>query len=178
MESSYDDDDGFLLDEHETWLKGGRLDDEWIARFEEDRAKAETEDEMGNRSLLVLLMWASMVITTVGNVLVLISILTQPKLRNCRSNRFLINLAIADFNVGLFVMVPSILKYDSHRWNYGADICMLWVTMDVGFCSASIYSLLGISVDRLYAVYLPHRYVSHRKNILTTNLLLLLAWTM
>jgi len=31
----------------------------------------------------------------------------------------------------------------------------VWVTLDIAFCSASIYSLVGISVDRFYAIYRP-----------------------
>ncbi|XP_023345574.1 tyramine/octopamine receptor [Eurytemora carolleeae] len=55
---------------------------------------------------------------------------------------------------------------------------MFWVTLDVGFCSASIYSLIGISIDRFYAVYRPVSYVTRKRNTLTTNLLLIFSWLM
>ena len=73
------------------------------------------------------------------------------------------SLAAADFSVALFVLLPSMAKMSSHltwssgvpTWPYGVTACKIWVTMDVAFCTISIYNLIGISVDRFYAVYYP-----------------------
>ena len=34
-------------------------------------------------------------------------------------------------------------------------LCRMFISADVTFCSASIYSLIGITLDRFYAVYYP-----------------------
>ena len=72
--------------------------------------------------------------------------------------RFLLSLAAADFGVGLFVMLPSVLQVLNDGWMFGMTSCMMFITTDITFCSASIYSLIGISIDRHYAVFHPFEY--------------------
>ena len=43
--------------------------------------------------------------------------------------------------------------------------CKLWITADVTFCSASIYNLIGISLDRFQAVTNPLGYENALINI-------------
>ena len=44
--------------------------------------------------------------------------------------------------------------------------CKLWVTADVAFCSASIYSLIGVCIDRFQAVTDPFGWVLGGLNVL------------
>ena len=108
--------------------------------------------------LIIMVMYMLVLVTVLGNILVLVSILTQDKTRAVRSNKFLVSLACADLCVGIFVMLPSILKIQAGSWSWGPTPCKIWVTLDVFFCSASIYSLIGISLDRFYAIYKPLNY--------------------
>jgi len=114
-------------------------------------------------------------LTVVGNAITIIVILTRKKLRNNHGNRFLLSLAAADFGVGLFVMLPSVLQVLNDGWLYGLTSCKMFITTDITFCSASIYSLIGISIDRHYAVFHPFEYATKRK-IRTVTILVVSAW--
>ena len=50
------------------------------------------------------------IITVVGNLATIIIILAKRKLRKELGNRFILSLSVADFCVGLFVMLPYIFK--------------------------------------------------------------------
>ena len=49
-----------------------------------------------------------------------------------------------------------------------------WVTADVVFCQASIYSLVGISIDRFHAIFQPISYIS--TGSVRSNLNIVLCW--
>ena len=53
----------------------------------------------------------------------------------------------------------------------------MFISADVTFCSASIYSLIGISLDRFYAIFYPLEYVTKRKRS-TAILMIVSAWIM
>lgn len=140
-----------------------------------------SDANLGSDHLLnfsVLLMSLSTIATILGNILIVIAILRNSSTRKKLSNRFILSLAFADCCVALFVLPPSISKINHYyAWPYGVAFCKAWVTIDVTFCSASIYNLIGISVDRFYAAYYPIKYASNRSGMMV-NLLLLFAWTM
>ena len=69
--------------------------------------------------------------------------------------RFILSLSTADLSLSLFVMVPYILNHK--QWTWGVTLCKVWGTADVILCSASVYSLVGISIDRFFAVFFPIR---------------------
>ena len=129
---------------------------------------------MKGSDIAVIFMYIIVLFTVLGNITVLVAILTQAKTRSVRSNKFLLSLAAADMSVGMFVMLPSVLKTQAGYWAWGPDLCKLWVTLDVFFCSASIYSLIGISLDRLYAVYWPIKYATTKSRF--TSYLIIMAW--
>ena len=58
--------------------------------------------------------------------------------------------------------------------------CKLWVTADVAFCSASIYSLIGVCIDRFQALADPLAYAERlaNRNMRRTTLMILGAWCM
>jgi 5-hydroxytryptamine receptor 1 len=45
----------------------------------------------------------------------------------------------------------SLLQVTQH-WFMGAEVCDMWIAMDVLCCTASIYGLVAISIDRYWAV--------------------------
>jgi len=47
-----------------------------------------------------------------------------------------------------------------HYWPFGASWCRIWLAVDVWMCTASIYNLVAISIDRYVAVSRPIRYAS------------------
>jgi len=47
-----------------------------------------------------------------------------------------------------------------HYWPFGEPWCRIWLAVDVWMCTASIYNLVAISIDRYIAVSRPVRYAS------------------
>nr|CAD7432324.1 unnamed protein product [Timema monikensis] len=66
-----------------------------------------TQDlSLGNLSLVILLCIV-IVITVIGNTMIIISVLTTRRLRTV-TNCFVMSLAVADWLVGIFVMPPQV----------------------------------------------------------------------
>lgn len=99
------------------------------------------------------------VATIVGNALVLLAVLSNAHLRST-TNYFIANLALADLLLGVTVLPLSSILEMTKKWLFGNIICTLWVTVDVLSCTASIYSLCVISVDRYIGVTKPLTYSS------------------
>lgn len=103
-------------------------------------------------SLLILL-------TVSGNVLVCLAVCASRRLR-CRTNCFILSLAVIDLLLGLLVLPFSAILELSDDWPLGPTFCNFYISMDVMLCTASILTLLVISVDRYLAVSMPLRYAS------------------
>ncbi|XP_038867863.1 histamine H2 receptor-like [Salvelinus namaycush] len=102
-------------------------------------------------SLLILL-------TVFGNVLVCLAVCATRRLR-CLTNCFIVSLAITDLLLGMLVLPFSALLQFSD-WPLGPTLCNIYISLDVMLCTASILTLLAISVDRYLAVTAPLRYSS------------------
>uniref|UniRef100_A0A8C2XCY3 Histamine H2 receptor n=1 Tax=Cyclopterus lumpus TaxID=8103 RepID=A0A8C2XCY3_CYCLU len=103
-------------------------------------------------SLLILL-------TVSGNVLVCLAVCASRRLR-CLTNCFIVSLAVTDLLLGLLVLPFSALLQLNNEWPLGPAFCNFYISMDVMLCTASILTLLAISVDRYLAVTMPLRYAS------------------
>ncbi|XP_064829687.1 histamine H2 receptor-like [Oncorhynchus masou masou] len=102
-------------------------------------------------SLLILL-------TVFGNALVCLAVCATRRLR-CLTNCFIVSLAITDLLLGMLVLPFSALLQLSD-WPLGPTLCNIYISLDVMLCTASILTLLAISVDRYLAVTAPLRYSS------------------
>ena len=100
--------------------------------------------------------------------------LSERKVLSQRANRFILSLSAADLGVAVLVMLPSLVTR-SQPWNLGAALCQAWVTADVLLSTASIYNMIGISMDRFQAVFTPVSYAA-RSGSLATNISIMLAW--
>ena len=108
------------------------------------------------------------VITILGNVLVLLAFCMKRSIRNIRSNTFIASLgkfscssnfqfsnfnilfpAMTDLLIGVLVMPFSIQyhNYNSH-WVASTTTCYLWTFVDMISCTASIWCLVAIAIDR------------------------------
>ncbi|VDM37029.1 unnamed protein product [Toxocara canis] len=97
-----------------------------------------------------------------GNLLVVLTVHNDSKLRSQRQNWLIVSLAIADLLVGLLVM-PLTMAYEIiGEWRLGNVLCELWLALDVLFVTASILHICVISLDRYWSVTQPLSYPSRR----------------
>lgn len=89
--------------------------------------------------------------TIVGNVLVVIAVLTSRALKPPQ-NLFLVSLASADILVATLIMPFSLANELMGYWFFGKVWCDIYLALDVLFCTSSIVHLCAISLDRYWSV--------------------------
>ncbi|KAK0397016.1 hypothetical protein QR680_001943 [Steinernema hermaphroditum] len=103
-----------------------------------------------------------MLVIVLGNLLVVLTVNNDHKLRSQRQNWLIVSLAIADLLVGLLVM-PLTMAYEIiGEWRLGNLLCELWLALDVLFVTASILHICIISLDRYWSVTQPLSYPNKR----------------
>lgn len=100
-------------------------------------------------------------LTIVGNVLVILSVFTYKPLRIVQ-NFFIVSLAVADLTVATLVMPLNVAYSVLGRWEFGSHVCKMWLTSDVLCCTASILNLCAIALDRFWAITDPINYAQKR----------------
>ncbi|XP_055923381.1 octopamine receptor beta-2R-like [Eupeodes corollae] len=106
-----------------------------------------------------------------GNLLVIISVMRNRKLRII-TNYFVVSLAMADIMVAIMAMTFNFSVQVTGRWNFSPFLCDLWNSLDVYFSTASILHLCCISVDRYYAIVKPLKYpISMTKRLVAIMIL-------
>ncbi|XP_034485951.1 probable G-protein coupled receptor No18 [Drosophila innubila] len=109
------------------------------------------------KCLAVAIFLLLILVTVIGNMLVILSVLTTRRLRTV-TNCFVMSLAVADLLVGIFVMPPAVALHVIGSWQLGWTLCDIWIFFDILLCTASILSLCAISLDRYLAVTQPLTY--------------------
>ncbi|XP_078490087.1 5-hydroxytryptamine receptor 2A-like isoform X2 [Ciona intestinalis] len=110
-------------------------------------------DDAMDWSVLLLIPLILMVAT--GNVLVIVSVWLDRRLRSS-TNYFLTSLAVADLLVAVAVMPPSLaMIVNNYIWPFPDQLCGIWTMLDVFFSTASILHLCLISLDRYVAISRP-----------------------
>ncbi|XP_018410475.1 PREDICTED: alpha-2C adrenergic receptor [Nanorana parkeri] len=112
----------------------------------------------GNGRYSITAIWTLTVIvgfliifTIVGNVFVVIAVLTSRALK-APQNLFLVSLAGADILVAALVMPFSLANELMGYWYFGNLWCDVYLALDVLFCTSSIVHLCAISLDRYWSV--------------------------
>ena len=93
-------------------------------------------------------LWSTIVILgVVGNLLVSIVIIGNPKMKTS-INYYLLSLAIADLGVLLIIYPMAVLKYLNVPWIFGEKACYyMYPTVEI-FYGASIRSITAIAIER------------------------------
>lgn len=111
--------------------------------------------------LTIVTLTLCILITIVGNVLVILGVFTHKPLRIVQ-NFFIVSLAVADLTVATLVMPLNVAYTILGRWMFGSHICKMWLTSDVLCCTASILNLCAIALDRFWAITDPINYAQKR----------------
>jgi hypothetical protein len=108
--------------------------------------------------LIGILLAAFALSVVVGNALVIAAVALRRRLRS-PTGLLLLSLAVADLLVGLLVLpFSSVHELFAHYWAFGDVWCQMWLNVDVWMCTASIYNLVAISLDRYIAIIKPLNY--------------------
>ncbi|XP_057693576.1 D(4) dopamine receptor-like [Corythoichthys intestinalis] len=112
-----------------------------------------------------------------GNALVCISVLTEKALKTT-TNYFIVSLAVADLLLAVLVLPLFVYsEFQGGVWTMSTGVCDGLMSMDVMLCTASIFNLCAISVDRFIAVLIPLNY--NRKHVdLRQAVLLSATWVL
>ncbi|XP_019570288.2 D(4) dopamine receptor isoform X3 [Rhinolophus sinicus] len=95
-----------------------------------------------------------------GNTLVCVSVAAERALRT-PTNYFIASLAAADLLLALLVLPLFVYsEVQGGVWLLSPGLCDALMAMDVMLCTASIFNLCAISVDRFVAVTVPLSYNS------------------
>lgn len=111
--------------------------------------------------LTIVTLTLIILVTIIGNVLVILSVFTYKPLRIVQ-NFFIVSLAVADLTVAILVLPLNVIYSILGRWVFGIHICKMWLTSDVMCCTASILNLCAIALDRFWAITDPINYAQKR----------------
>lgn len=117
------------------------------------------------------------ILTIGGNVLVCLAVGMSRRLWRI-ANCFVVSLAVTDLLLGLLVLpLSATVELRSGEWPFGGALCNIYISLDVMLCTASILTLLAISVDRYLAISAP---LSHSRRVtpLRVTLAIITIWAM
>ncbi|XP_061620555.1 alpha-2 adrenergic receptor-like [Phyllopteryx taeniolatus] len=134
----------YYYDARMDWLNGTGLD----AVIQQNSSHGYSPAALASIAALVSFL---ILFTVVGNVLVVIAVLTSRALK-APQNLFLVSLATADVLVATLVMPFSLANELMGYWYFGKVWCGIYLALDVLFCTSSIVHLCAISLDRYWSV--------------------------
>lgn len=138
--------------------------DEWLwsSGTEEEMRSRRSQLSFAEMLISSVLMSVCVLLTTIGNVFVILSVFTYAPLKSVQ-NFFIVSLACADLTVAIFVMPFNVANFLSNgRWQLGAHLCNIWLTLDILTCTSSILHLCVIALDRYQAIHDPLGYALKR----------------
>uniref|UniRef100_A0A4W5NRW6 Alpha-2B adrenergic receptor n=1 Tax=Hucho hucho TaxID=62062 RepID=A0A4W5NRW6_9TELE len=112
-------------------------------------------------ALFAIAITLMMILTIVGNILVIIAVLTSRSLRGPQ-NLFLVSLAAADILVATLIIPFSLANELQGYWAFRSLWCEIYLALDVLFCTSSIAHLCAISLDRYLSISRPVSYCAQR----------------
>lgn len=112
-------------------------------------------------ALFAIAITSMMLLTIVGNILVIIAVLTSRSLKGPQ-NLFLVSLAAADILVATLIIPFSLANELQGFWAFSSIWCEIFLALDVLFCTSSIVHLCAIALDRFLSISRPVTYGAKR----------------
>ncbi|XP_029776974.1 5-hydroxytryptamine receptor 5A [Suricata suricatta] len=128
--------------------------------------------------VLVLTLLGFLVAATFSwNLLVLATILRVRTFHRVPHN-LVASMAISDVLVAALVMPLSLVhELSGRRWQLGRRLCQLWIACDVLCCTASIWNVTAIALDRYWSIA-RHLEYTLRTRRRVSNVMIALTWAL
>ncbi|XP_072120536.1 5-hydroxytryptamine receptor 4 [Mobula birostris] len=107
---------------------------------------------MVQKTILITFLAAIMIMTILGNLLVMVAVCKDRQLRKIKTNYFIVSLAFTDLLISVMVMPFGAIELVQQNWIYGDTFCLVRTSLDVMLTTASILHLCCIALDRYYAI--------------------------
>ncbi|KAJ8980735.1 hypothetical protein NQ317_011383, partial [Molorchus minor] len=107
------------------------------------------------RQVLWSILYAGMVIVATGGNLIVIWIVLAHKRMRTVTNYFLLNLSVADTMVSTLNVTFNFVYMLNSHWPFGELYCKITQFIAVLSISASVFSLMSISIDRIWPPLSP-----------------------
>ncbi|XP_042129215.1 5-hydroxytryptamine receptor 5A isoform X2 [Peromyscus maniculatus bairdii] len=129
------------------------------------------------RVLVLTLLGFLAAATFAWNLLVLATILRVRTFHRVPHN-LVASMAISDVLVAALVMPLSLVhELSGRRWQLGRRLCQLWIACDVLCCTASIWNVTAIALDRYWSITRHLEYTLRaRKRV--SNVMIVLTWAL
>lgn len=131
---------------------------------------AEETIHIAIRVFLILTMF----ISVFGNLLVILAVFANTRLRSLNGNRLLCSLAVADFLQGAVAVPMRIAETYPHYPHLLS--CRVSIPFSIMFGGTSNVTILFISLERFLSIYFPYLYV-HFITGRSVNLTIAFSWT-
>ncbi|XP_048225274.1 5-hydroxytryptamine receptor 5B-like [Perognathus longimembris pacificus] len=128
--------------------------------------------------LVVTLLALLIAATFLWNLLVLVTILRVRTFHRVPHN-LVASTAISDVLVAAVVMPLSLVSELSagRRWRLGRSLCHVWISLDVLCCTASIWNVAAIALDRYWTITRHLQYSLHARRR-ASALMITLTWAL
>lgn len=123
------------------------------------------------RIIICTFLFAIVLISMLGNIIVLIAFGIEKRLRNTFTY-YIFNLALTDVLVALMAMSFYTFDVLLGYWPFGQVLCGVWIFFDYGMTFASVFTLVAISLDRLWSVAWSLHYRTHNTTRKTLYIIL------
>lgn len=136
----------------------------------------ELANQIITQSTLKYLYYTIGAVGLVGNIFVVVVIMTYKKMKNSMTNLFILNQSVGDATVALFLLLTTAIEDDGTVKSGIADelFCRLWLTkMPLwGMMVTSTYNLAALTLERYAAIVYP---IWHKNNFTKKKAYLLMA---
>uniref|UniRef100_A0A0N5CE24 G_PROTEIN_RECEP_F1_2 domain-containing protein n=1 Tax=Strongyloides papillosus TaxID=174720 RepID=A0A0N5CE24_STREA len=120
-------------------------------------------------ALFLLVLW-----TIIANSLVFIVLYKNPRLQTV-PNLLVGNLAFSDLCLSMVVLPLSSMYALAGEWIFPESLCVIFVSADILCCTASIWNLSIVGLDRYWAITSPVAYMQKR-NKKTAFYMIISVW--